>query len=86
MNEINPFCTYSELKKLEVINVYNGKKHGYILDMEYDLILGKISAILIPKNNSIFNCFKRKSEICIKVPYSEIQRIGNDTILVRIKE
>ena len=70
---------YSELCKKEVINVYDGCKLGRICDLDIDTLCGRINAIFVPKEIALF---KKKQFFIIK--WDQIERIGADTILVRL--
>ena len=72
-----------ELKEKEVINILSGEKLGYADDFEIDTETGKVIALVILGRNRFFGLFGREDNIVI--PFSEIQLIGNDTILVSPK-
>lgn len=74
----------SKLKEKEVVNVNNGKKLGGIVDVDVDLGVGKIKGILVPKENTTFSFFS--SDDNIYIPWSDIYRIGEDVILVKLNE
>ena len=84
MNQIKNRCTLYDLRKLEVINVCNGKRMGCIVDIEFDLCLGNILAILVPKKNELNDLFCKKDKRYIRIPWCCIERIGDDIILVRL--
>ena len=81
---IQSVCTLSELKKLEVVNICDGRRLGYICDVEFDLCMGSIIAILLPKKWDLSDVFQKKDKKCCRIPWCCIERIGDDTILVRI--
>ena len=70
---------YSELIKKEVINVYDGCYVGRICDVEIDTLCGRINGIFIPKGKF---SLKRREYHYIK--WEQIERIGCDTVLVRL--
>lgn len=72
-----------ELKEKEVINILSGEKLGYADDFEIDTETGKVIALVILGRNRFFGLFGREDNIVI--PFSEIQLIGHDTILVERK-
>lgn len=86
MSRIQPVCTFSELRKLEVINLCNGSRMGCIQDVEFDLCLGNITAILLNKKAEIGEIFIKKCKRYCRIPWCNIERIGDDTILVRFEE
>ncbi len=86
MSGTSNYCTLSQLKKLEVINLCNGKRMGYIQDVEFDLCLGHICAILLPKKYELSDFVKKDGCRAYRIAWSDIERIGSDTILVRYNE
>ncbi|MBQ3865558.1 MAG: YlmC/YmxH family sporulation protein [Clostridia bacterium] len=79
-------CTIQELKKLEVINLCDGKKMGAVCDVEMDLFQGSITALILPKPFDIKEIFQSEETKMIRIPWHRIERIGSDTILVRFQE
>lgn len=79
-------CTLSELKKLEVINLSDGKNLGNVCDVEMDLFQGCITALMVPKPFDIKTVFQSEGGRMICIPWHRIERIGSDTILVRLPE
>lgn len=75
-------ASFLELRCKEVINVVDGKRLGHIVDVIFDLQSGQIIGIVLPAGKSLWNVFKSDSEIL--VPYSQICKIGEDTILVEL--
>ena len=75
----------NSLREREVVNVCDGRRLGYICDMEIDLLTGKITAIVVPGNNRCFSVSFGTSHD-IRIPWEKIERIGNDIILVSIPE
>lgn len=57
----------------------DGRRLGYVCDLEIDPIVGKICALIVPGSVSLFSLAKR-SRCCI--PWEHIVRIGDDIILV----
>lgn len=76
--------TYSKLKEKDVVNVCSGRRLGNISDLEIDLSTGKISKLIVPGGNRCFNLFGSKNTL--RIPWECIEKIGDDTILVRIPE
>ncbi|MBE6677873.1 MAG: YlmC/YmxH family sporulation protein [Ruminococcaceae bacterium] len=75
------FC---KLKEKEVINLCNGKRLGYVSDAELDINTGRIIRIFVPKSSKCFSFGNDKNNIV--VPWQNIERIGDDAILVRVSE
>ena len=70
----------SELRLMEVIDISDGRRLGFIGDIIYDESLKKIDSIVIPPQGSILSLFKKKEEIRIK--WNQIKIIGSDVIIV----
>ncbi|MDI6870261.1 MAG: YlmC/YmxH family sporulation protein [Bacillota bacterium] len=70
----------SDLRLREVINVTDGRRLGYIDDLELDATTGQVTAIILPARARFFHLFPRNEEIVI--PWKQIRRIGTDVILV----
>lgn len=75
------FLTFCCLKDKEVVNCRDGKRLGYICDLEIDTVSGKIIKIILPPYGSLFSRPGAKS--CIVIPWEHIEKIGDDIILVK---
>ena len=71
----------SDIMEKEIINVKNGKKLGFITDIDLDVETGKVSSFSITGSSG--NFFSRGAEIDT-VFWRDILRIGCDTIIVSI--
>lgn len=71
----------SDIMEKEIINVKNGKKLGFITDIDLDVENGKVSSFSITGSSG--NFFSRGAEIDT-VFWRDILRIGCDTIIVSI--
>ena len=69
-----------ELQKKEVINLSNGKRLGFVYDVEVNLQTGEIEKLIVPFRNSVFRFFFKYEEIIIQ--FQQIKKIGDDIILV----
>lgn len=78
---ISAVTSFSELRSKEVINVRDGSLLGCITDIEFNTFSGEICAIILP-GNGILASLSPKNRI--SVPWCNIERIGRDTILVRL--
>lgn len=76
--------TFSKLKDKDVINICNGKRLGYVSDLEIDLSSGRIIKLILPGGGKCFNLFGCKNQLCI--PWQCIEKIGDDAILVHVSE
>lgn len=70
----------SELQLKEVIGASDGKRLGYIFDLEINPELGRVEAIIL-SNKSKQQIFAKPEEFIIS--WSQIVTIGLDVILVQ---
>lgn len=70
----------SDIMDKEVINVKNGKRMGYIADIDMDINEGKIISFTIIGDGGM-NLFSRGGESEV-VFWNDILKIGCDTIIV----
>ncbi len=70
-----------ELRDKEVINMCDGTRLGCPTDFEFSICDGKITAIIVAGQGGFFG-FGQCDDIII--PWSKIECIGEDTILVRL--
>jgi YlmC/YmxH family sporulation protein len=77
-------CRSSEFKQKEVINITDGRRMGFVHDVEVDLEEGRIISIIIPGASKLFGLIGRNNEIII--PWENIKRIGEDIIFVDLGE
>lgn len=75
---------FFELRQKEVINICTCKSLGCPVDIEIDCKCGKVSAIIIPGPGKLLGMLGRDCEYVI--PWECIVQIGDDIILVEIKE
>lgn len=74
----------ADFRQKEVINMSDGKRLGFVRDVEINLESGKLDAIVIPGEGRIFGLFGKDNEYVI--PWSKIKKIGEDIILVEFDE
>ena len=73
--------TYQELKRKDVLDLSSGKNLGKITDLVIEKKTGKILKIVVPgRRGSFLSCEN------LEIKYSQIQRIGDDVILVDLSE
>ena len=73
-------CCIAELRNKEVICKSNGMKLGNVDDVEIDIANGKLVSIIIYGRSRMMGFFGKCDDIVI--PWSDIDIIGEDTILV----
>ena len=69
-------------KQKEVINLNDGKRIGYVQDVEADFESGEITAIVVPGTSKLFSVGGKNDII---IPWNKIKRIGEDIILVDLE-
>lgn len=74
----------SELQTKDVINIYDGKKLGTVQDLDVDIRLGKVTALVVPAQNKFLGLFGNGTEYVI--PWTNIIKIGLDVVLVKLED
>ncbi len=69
-----------DFRQKEVINISDGKRLGFIYDVDFDDKEGFINALVIPGNGKVFGIFGKDTEYVI--PWDAIKKIGEDIVLV----
>lgn len=72
----------SQLRQMEVIDISEGRRLGFIGDIIFDDDFKKIDSLVIPSQSGLFSIFKRREEINIK--WNQIKTVGVDILLVDI--
>jgi YlmC/YmxH family sporulation protein len=72
----------SDLEAREVVNMLDGRRLGNIVDVEFSLEDGRITAIVVPGSPKVLGLFGRADEVVI--PWDKIKKIGTDVILVEV--
>lgn len=77
--------TLSELRTKEVIDVHSGRRLGKVMDLEFNVENSCVLAIVVPADTGFLQTLR--GEKCgLVIPWEDIQRIGDDVILVAIKQ
>lgn len=71
-----------DFKHKEVINIIDGKRLGFVQDVNANLETGIITSIVVPGSNKFFNVFNSNDLV---IPWQDIKCIGDDVILVELK-
>jgi len=74
----------SEFQTKDVVNVLDGSRLGQVSDLEINLKLGQIDAIVVPGQGKFFGFFGKENDLVI--PWRNIVKIGKDVVLVRLEE
>ncbi len=69
-----------DLRQKEVINITDGKRLGFVNDVEINFSAGFIDAIVIPGPGRFLGIFGKSEDYII--PWKDIVRVGDDIILV----
>ena len=73
-------CRVSELRYKEIINVSDGSRYGWVVDVEVDLESGQVRALVVPGRLRLFGLLGREEDRVF--PWEAVRRFGADTILV----
>lgn len=71
-----------DFKHKEVINIVDGKRLGFVQDVNANLETGTITSIIVPGSTRLVSFFSSSNDIVI--PWENIKCIGDDIILVEI--
>lgn len=71
-----------DLRDKEVINICDGRRLGFVQDVEFDCKTGCIHCLIIPGPAKICGCLGRDTEYVI--PFKKVCQIGEDIILVDV--
>jgi YlmC/YmxH family sporulation protein len=74
----------SDFRQKEVINIRDGKRLGVIVDMEFDLNVGRVTAVVVPGPSRWLGFVKSDNDLVI--PWENIRKIGDDVILVDVEQ
>lgn len=75
----------SELRTKDVINVPDGRMLGKVIDLEFCAQDGCVDAIVVPGPFNVGGIL-RGERTGIVIPWSLIQKIGDDVVLVCLPE
>ena len=71
----------SELQNKDVVNIIDGRKIGNIIDININTD-GRMEGLIVEKSKFLISMFSNKDEIEVK--WNQIEKIGEDVILVRL--
>ncbi len=72
----------SDLQNKNIVNINDGKMIGNIIDINIDSN-GLSSGIIVEKSKFLISRFSNSGEVVVK--WNQIEKIGQDVILVNIK-
>jgi len=73
-------CAFEDLRNKEIIHVKTGSKIGYVDDVVFETRTAKVVELIVYGRSRFFGLFGREDDFVI--PWSDIDVIGGDTILV----
>ena len=73
-------CRFTELRCREIINIRDGCRLGYVCDVEVELPEGRVCALWAPGPWRWLGLFGHEGYY--RIPWSCIQQVGADMILV----
>jgi len=71
--------SFSVLRTKEIVNIYDGKRLGRIIDISFEKETGRVLGFVVP---GIKKVFKKSEDIFI--PLELVKKVGEDVILVRL--
>lgn len=72
----------NSMKNMEIIDINNGRKIGFIIDIKIDCENDKVLSLVLPGESK--GWFNKSEEI--EIPWEKVKKIGDDVILVSIDE
>ncbi|HZK21282.1 MAG TPA: YlmC/YmxH family sporulation protein [Oscillospiraceae bacterium] len=76
-------CSVTDLRAKDVVDVCTGNRIGSVFDVLIDTCNGCVLALLVLEGRGFWSFCSKGDEI--KIPWRDIQVIGNEIILVRIR-
>lgn len=73
----------TELQNKDIVDIETGKVIGDIVDVSFELG-GNLDGLIVEKKKFLISMFSSKDEIEVK--WNQIKKIGEDVILVELKE
>ncbi len=74
-------CSVTDLRAKDVVDVHTGDRIGTVFDVLIDTCTGCVVALLVLEGKGFWSFCGKGNEI--KVPWCDIQVIGDDIILVK---
>ncbi len=74
-------CRIFDMGYKEVIDLETGARLGYVYDAEIDLETGRVKTLYAPGPARLLGLMGREEDVAI--PWENIEKIGDDIILVR---
>ncbi|MEW9122315.1 MAG: YlmC/YmxH family sporulation protein [Thermotaleaceae bacterium] len=74
----------SDLREKEIVNITDGRRLGFVTDIEVNLEKGRLEALIVPGPGKFLGIFGKDNDFIIT--WHEIKKIGVDVILVELKD
>lgn len=71
----------SDLRMRDIVNVTDGRRLGFLKDIDVDLDMGRIRALILPGQGKFWSWFGSRTDDIV-IPWDKIKKIGVDVILV----
>lgn len=75
---IGEVMNLSDLQNKDIINIFDGKKIGNIIDARFNPINGIIEKLILSPSKSLFSL----KNSTIEIGFNKIKKIGEDVILI----
>jgi YlmC/YmxH family sporulation protein len=72
----------SELRLKDVVNIVDGRRLGTIGDFDLDLEAGQIKSFIISGQGRLLGFFGKDRDTLVQ--WNQVEKIGEDVVLVRI--
>ena len=72
--------TFNDLRTKEVIHVGDGERLGFVSDIEFDAVTGRVISISVPGAYKAFGLLGKEPDRVI--PWENIKKIGDDLVIV----
>lgn len=76
--------SFLDLRCKEVVNIVDGRRLGHVIDIVISLQTTCVLGIVVPGEQSFWNIIKPCDPLFI--PWCQIVKIGEDTILIEISD
>lgn len=73
----------TELQNKDIVDIETGKVIGDIIDVSFEND-GSLSSLIVEKKKFLISMFSSKDEIEVK--WNQVKKIGEDVILIELKE
>ena len=71
----------SDLRMRDIVNISDGRRLGFLKDIDIDLDVGRIKALVLQGQGKMWGWFGTRADDIV-IPWDRIKKIGVDVILV----